>query len=670
MERVRAKALAMQSSEDLIKVARELRHQMGLLGQPELESANIHLYGEHEDTYEVWWTFRPSAKPAGEVLSGHCLVPIDSCEYSRETISEYRSEDTEYVIESRGNKLVEWYKILEQLAPETVEYDDNDEIILPEVLYYHYCKFSGGALLMISNELQKEEVRALQNRAARVFDFAYRRFIDLQTAEKQTRKAVRQASLDRVRAEIASMRSTDDLQRITPLIWSELTTLQIPFIRCGVFIVHEQDQMIHAYLSTPEGESLAVLHLPFDSSEFVQDSIDHWRRQEVYVDTWDRKQFIAWTKLMIDRGFLEDAKQYQGGEQAPENLVLQYVPFNRGMLYVGTEEPLQMQELELVHSLADSFAIAYSRYEDFKHLEEANTQIESALKDLKITQSQLIQSEKMASLGELTAGIAHEIQNPLNFVNNFSEVSTELIDELNLEVEKGDMNEVKVISSDLKHNLQKINEHGRRASSIVRGMLDHSRTTAGEKVETDLNALCDEYLRLAYHGFRAKDKSFHADMHQDLDPDIPKISVVPQDMGRVILNLINNAFQACTEQLAVSMSKGSRSTRTERSRSTNLGDFKPLVSVNTKLAPLSEAGIGGGEWVTITISDNGPGIPDEIKDKIFQPFFTTKPTGQGTGLGLSLSYDIVTAHGGLIDVESQVGQGTQFIITLPLNHSK
>jgi two-component system, NtrC family, sensor kinase len=249
----------------------------------------------------------------------------------------------------------------------------------------------------------------------------------------------------------------------------------------------------------------------------------------------------------------------------------------------------------------------------------------------------LIQSEKMASLGELTAGIAHEIQNPLNFVNNFSEVSNELIDEMNTEIDKGDLKEVKAIAGDIKQNLEKINHHGKRADAIVKGMLQHSRSSSGQKEPTDINALCDEYLRLSYHGLRAKDKSFNATMKTDFDPSIGNIYIVPQDIGRVVLNLINNAFYAsAAEALAKADS-----------------NFTPTVWVTTKK---------DGDKTLISVKDNGPGIPQKILDKIFQPFFTTKPTGQGTGLGLSLSYDIVKAHGGEIKVENQ---GTEFIIILP-----
>jgi len=274
-------------------------------------------------------------------------------------------------------------------------------------------------------------------------------------------------------------------------------------------------------------------------------------------------------------------------------------------------------------------------------IETSKAKLQESLENLKATQSQLIHAEKMASLGELTAGIAHEIQNPLNFVNNFSEVNSELIDELSEELEKGNFEEVNAITKDIKENELKINHHGKRADAIVKGMLQHSRANTGQKEPTDINALADEYLRLAFHGLRAKDKSFNADFSFKSDDSLPKINVVAQDIGRVLLNLINNAFYTVAEKAKQ-----------------NVEGYKPMVIVSTKNLD---------EKIEIRVKDNGNGITEEVKDKIFQPFFTTKPTGQGTGLGLSMSYDIITkGHGGNLTMETKNGQGTTFIIHIPV----
>jgi signal transduction histidine kinase len=271
-------------------------------------------------------------------------------------------------------------------------------------------------------------------------------------------------------------------------------------------------------------------------------------------------------------------------------------------------------------------------------LQNQKEKVEATLTELKLTQQQLIQSEKMASLGELTAGIAHEIQNPLNFVNNFSEVNKEMIAEMKEEIDKGNYDEVKLIANNLDENSEKINHHGKRADAIVKGMLQHTRSSSGQKQPTDINALCDEYLRLSYHGMRAKDKTFNAEIKTDFDSSIGKINVVPQDIGRVLLNLYNNAFYAVNEK-----------------QKSSPNDYDPIVLVSTKKL---------NDRIEIKVSDNGNGIPKNIVDKIFQPFFTTKPTGQGTGLGLSLSYDIIKAHGGEIKVDTKEGEGSEFIIQL------
>jgi two-component system, NtrC family, sensor kinase len=265
--------------------------------------------------------------------------------------------------------------------------------------------------------------------------------------------------------------------------------------------------------------------------------------------------------------------------------------------------------------------------------------IERSYKELKSTQAQLIQSEKMASLGELTAGIAHEIQNPLNFVNNFSELSRELIGEMVEEADKGNTNEVKVIAENLQQNLEKINHHGKRADAIVKGMLLHSRSSTGVKEPTDINALTNEYLRLAYHGIRAKDNSFNAELNTDFDHSIGKINIIPQDIGRVLLNVYNNAFYAVAEK-----------------KKSSGAAYTPVISVSTKKTE---------KRICIRVRDNGNGIPQKIIDKIFQPFFTTKPTGQGTGLGLSLSYDIIKAHGGELKTDTKDKEYAEFIIFLP-----
>lgn len=312
----------------------------------------------------------------------------------------------------------------------------------------------------------------------------------------------------------------------------------------------------------------------------------------------------------------------------------------------------RVKQYALLAGLAVFLLIATFLYRNNKQKQQANELLrnqkeeihtqkliaEKTLSELRSTQSQLIQSEKMASLGELTAGIAHEIQNPLNFVNNFSEVNEELLIEMKEELVKGNIAEANAIANDAIENQQKIIHHGKRADAIVKGMLQHSSSGSGKKEPADINKLADEYLRLAYHGLRAKDKSFNATMKTDYDETIGNVNIIPQDIGRVILNLITNAFYVVDEK--------------KKSMATN---YEPTVSVSTKKIK---------DKVEIKVADNGNGIPQKVLDKIFQPFFTTKPTGQGTGLGLSLSYDIVKAHGGELKVETKEGEGSEFVIIL------
>ena len=340
-----------------------------------------------------------------------------------------------------------------------------------------------------------------------------------------------------------------------------------------------------------------------------------------------------------------------GSIQIMRDMISQNEEKQRALEAAAIESRNQIRLNTLLGSLITLLVVAILLFRNNRNKQKAKLKIEMAYDQLKSTQSQLIQSEKMASLGELTAGIAHEIQNPLNFVNNFSEVNTELLEELNAERSKvkgkrGEELEEELLT-DLSQNTEKIHHHGQRASGIVKGMLEHSRTGDGVKEPTDLNAVADEYLRLAYHGLRAKDKNFNADFKTDLDPSLPKVNVIPQDIGRVLLNLINNAFYAV-----------------DKKSKERIEGYKPEVVVSTKLSPS-----GGGEGevkVVISVKDNGPGIPEDIKDKIFQPFFTTKPTGSGTGLGLSLSYDILKAHGGTLEVNSSPDTGSIFSFQIPI----
>jgi signal transduction histidine kinase len=625
LERVRAKALAMHGTEDLRQTitaifeelknlnVTPLRLGLGLINpdKPEGEIVTSRI-DENGEIIEVSGKFDLVGHP---VLNG---------------VYDHFKKQVDYFPVLEGDEINSYYAALSKSVKDVQGYGTDSKH------YGCFLYFPEGGLYAWASQPHSEGQIEILKKFSRVVEITYRRYNDLIESEAREKEAVKQASLDRVRAEISSMRTSEDLERITPLVWKELTTLGIPFFRCGVFIMNEASQMVHVYLTTPDGEALAVMDLPFDfEMPLIQKGVAHWRKQEPLVEHWDQQQFVEMTKMLMEQGQVSSAKSYQAGEKPPERLVLHQVPFAQGMLYVGSTQTFSGAEMDIVRALTRTFAVAYARYEDFN-------QLEKTLGELKATQKQLIHAEKMASLGELTAGIAHEIKNPLNFVNNFSEVSRELLEELMEEIENGDLDEVKALAGDVIQNLEKIVHHGQRADSIVKGMLQHSRSGDGQKEPTDLNALADEYLRLAYHGLRAKDKSFNAVIETEFDPEVGAMDLIPQDMGRVVLNLLTNAFYAVSEKALTG-------------KASENGSYEPTVSVKTKKH---------NDFIELSVSDNGSGIPQKVLDKIFQPFFTTKPTGEGTGLGLSLSYDIVKAHGGELSAETEEGEGTTFFIKL------
>ena len=413
--------------------------------------------------------------------------------------------------------------------------------------------------------------------------------------------------------------------------------------------------IIRRNIGDKKGETEILLFL---AGQYLKDNFTERPQQEAF-ELLDKALEIGQQIKAIDLlakihlGYYEACKHFNRYQQALAHLET-HISLSKEIHSDAINQ--RIQNIEISHKAEKSKKDAEiyrlrnvelaNLYEESKKQKE---EIQITLSELKSTQAQLIQSEKMASLGELTAGIAHEIQNPLNFVNNFSEVNTELIDEMKDEMDKGNIADAKEIANNIKDNEQKINHHGKRADAIVKGMLQHSRSSTGVKEPTDINKLADEYLRLAYQGLRAKNSSVNATLNTDFDETIGNINIIPQDIGRVLLNLYNNAFYALSEkQKAESLKPKAENTT-----------YEPTVSVTTKKV---------GDKIFVSIKDNGNGMPQKIIDKIFQPFFTTKPTGQGTGLGLSLSFDIVKAHGGEIKVTTKEGEGSEFFIYLPLQN--
>ena len=638
LERVRSRTIGMQKSEELREVIQIVFEQLRYLGF-KIDSAHFNLNYKESDDYNLW-TAAPGQPYPVKTYIPYFNHPVFA------TAREAKEKGLDFFTESyTREEKNEFFEHLFSYAPGIPEERKNyilsgqgvaaSTVLLNQISLW-IMNYSGVPYSAAENGILK--------RFGKIFEQSHTRFLDLQKAEAQAREAIKQASLDRIRAEIASMRTTGDLETITPLIWNELTVLGVPFIRCGVFIMNDLQRVTHTYLSTPDGKAIAAFDLAYDTPGNISQIVHQWQNKKLYIDYWDEEAYTAFAGNLVQKGIFTSPEQYfstlPGG-----GFYLHFAPFLQGMLYVGNTTQLSDEEIDLIQSVANAFATAYARYEDFNKLEAAKKQVDKTLNELQLTQKQLIQSEKMASLGELTAGIAHEIQNPLNFVNNFSEINKELLHEMNEEIEKGNLKEVKLLAKNIIENEQKINHHGTRADAIVKGMLQHSRTSSGQKEPTDINELADEYLRLAYHGLRAKDKSFNATLKTDFDETISNINIVPQDIGRVILNLITNAFYAVCQ-------------KKKECQSEHIEDYEPTVTVITKKI---------NDKVEIKVADNGNGIPQNIIDKIFQPFFSTKPAGQGTGLGLSLSYDIVKAHGGELRVETKENEFTSFIIILPIN---
>jgi signal transduction histidine kinase len=659
LERVRSRTMAMQNSSELGTVAAELFAQMNQL-VTNLWTCGFVLCEKDRDEDE-WWLSMD-----GDFTRGFFLPNVGN--YAHATLFEgWLKLETFRAVQLDGGSLQQHYDWLMGMPVSRAIFDAMDAAGLarPDWQKLHAAYFSKGYLVLITREPCGEQ--EIFKRFAQVFDQTYTRFLDLQNAEAQTQKVRIEVAMERVRARALAMQKPEELIEVAQVMRHEMGLLGVEELETSSIYIHgTNSDMADCWyaikdIQAPE-KKLVADHITIELRKtwVGRQMLDFFNSKEEQVSiVMQGANRIEWINYCSS---ISDVLDGFYGKVIPDRTYHLY-KFSNGALGAAAEADISEESWELLRRATSVFSLAYSRFKDLtqarvdlQRLKTEKQRAEEALAHLKAVQTQLIQSEKMASLGELTAGIAHEIQNPLNFVNNFSEVNTELIDEMKEELAIGNTKSAINIAEDIKENQIKITDHGKRADAIVKGMLQHSRSSSGVKEPTDINALADEYLRLAYHGLRAKDKSFNATMKTDFDPNIGLVNVIPQDIGRVILNLITNAFYA------VSAPKSP------------IGDlpYEPTVTVRTKqLHPLSGGrGSEGSTYkVEISISDNGPGIPTSVLDKIFQPFFTTKPTGQGTGLGLSLSYDIVKAHGGELKVETKEGEGTTFIIQLPIVNS-
>ena len=639
LERVRARTMAMQRSDELADAAVVLFQQFAALGETP-DRISIGIVNEQSDTTDVWATDQ-----AGTQMNIHFRARNNERTTIARMVKEWKEGKKSTIVDLQGENLKDWIIYLRTELGMAV--DDS---------YFHGRRlhqiafFSQGWLNITTLEPLPADTLDLLNRFAAVFNLTYTRFLDLKNAEAQAKEAKIEASLEKVRSRTLAMQKSDELAETAAVLFQQLIVQGIEPNRLYIGIIKSDEGDGEFWLTDEDGTKVSTaFSANMNNNASLKKMLEGWRRQEKsLVIDMQGEELQNYFRHLISLGV-----PFKGGlEQTRRIQEIAY--FSNGFIGMASPTEQPPETLQLLERFAAVFNLTFTRFNDLQVAEahafqaeqdliaikEATQKAEEAFVELQATQKQLVQSEKMASLGELTAGIAHEIQNPLNFVNNFSDVSKELIVEMMEEVKKGNTGEIKALADDLAGNLDKIHFHGQRAASIVKGMLQHSKGSSGQKELVDINALCDEYLRLAYHGLRARDKSFHAKFATALAADPGQIKVVTQDMGRVLLNLINNAFYAVNEKARL-----------------NREGYEPTVTISTA----NEAGN-----LRILVKDNGTGIPQKVKDKIFQPFFTTKPTGQGTGLGLSLSYDIVKAHGGELKVETKEGEGSEFIIQLPV----
>jgi len=648
LERVRTIAMGMNKAEDMLEVCKTISHQLELLNVKEIRNVQTAIFYKDKGTYMNY-----------EYYAKHDKTFVTETMYGN---NERHAAFAEQMQKGNGESI----ELNITDVDEWIAYQKTTNVFIDDFLYsahslnYYWYSLGPVALGISTYQPLKETDKELFNRFLKVFELAYRRYLDIEQAEAQAREAQIEAALERVRSIAMGMMKSDDLLSICEAIFVQLATLGFPGMRSAQ--IHIRDDEKEEFVNYDYADNLGanIMRIKYSSHFYVKYLYDAIKDagDALVASSRDEKELQEW------RSFLYNTLGQPAEEKLDNATELHYYlySFGKGAIGISSFTTLTNEDLEILKRFRNVFSFCYQRYSDISLAEEhalqaqqdlieikaARKKAEDTLSELLITQKQLIQSEKMASLGELTAGIAHEIQNPLNFVNNFSEVTNELIKELEEEREKAknerDEQLEDEILADIKQNLEKINHHGKRADAIVKGMLQHSRKSEGKKEPTDINALCDEYLRLSYHGLRAKDKSFNAEFKTDFDKDIGKINVIPQDIGRVILNILTNAFYAVGEKIKTYDAKGN-------------DVYRPTVTVETKKA---------GDKVQIKITDNGNGIPQQVIDKIFQPFFTTKPTGHGTGLGLSISYDIIKTYGGEIKIETADGEGAIFIITLPI----
>jgi len=665
LERVRSKTIAMHNSADVGESVAALFDELVKLGV-KTNRCGILIHTDSE--FSEVWTARSKPNEKATLVIGRLEINMHPMLVGIRT--SWLNKESFYSYKLTGQDMINYYQAINNSKYYPTQFNLE---ALPAKEIHSDFHFSEGSVFAFTNEPLPTEWINVFKRFTSVFGQTYRRYLDLQKAEAQAREAQIEVALERVRSRAMAMQTSEELSIVIGSVYAELTKLDIELNRCFFMLFDPKTLEVTWWMASHEvGANSRGYKLPYHEHAPQLAYIKGWKeRQEKwrYVAGGDDKK--DWDEYIFAETELSQLPEFIiSNMKSVKTINLSASFYHFGCLTTGTLEPLGEESFEILVRFAKVFDSTYTRFLDLQKAEAQAEQAkfdliqiqtekakaEEALKILKATQNQLIQSEKLAGLGELTAGIAHEIQNPLNFVNNFAELSVDLAKDINSEIRKPEMDKeyLEELLTDLTHNQEKINLHGKRASSIVKGMLEHSRASTGVKELTDINKLCDEYFRLAYHGLRAKDKDFNCELISKFDEALPKIEIIPQDVGRVVLNLINNAFYAVNER-----ANKKRSGNFESSPNVeNLRGYKPMVTVTTQKTD---------NGIEIRVKDNGTGMPESVKEKIFQPFFTTKPTGSGTGLGLSLAYDIITkGHSGILKVESKEGEGSEFVIFLPI----
>ena len=618
-EKVRECAMTMRHSSDLQEV-------VNLVAQ-ELNNMNLDITGVfmviNNDEIDKQFTFWGSTGVA-ETYMKRAAIPFLDRPIYRVLAEGTTKGESFFVEEYTREEKIEFFEHLFKYPPynsSTPEW--KEQVLAREGGYTRSVSVSHYTSIFVVNHFGRklsDEDNEILKRFGKVFEQSYTRFLDLQKAEARAFEAIKQASVDRVRGEIASMRTSEDLNRITPIIWRELKTLEVPFIRCGVYIVDETKEKVQAYLTTPNGKSLGVLNLSPDANEHIINIVEHWKKNQVYKEHWNKEEFINWTKSMIEIGQVQNVETYQGSSTPPESLNLHFVPFAQGMLYVGSVSPLTEEKLEVVKTLAEAFAIAYARYEDFKNIEEAKSKTEKTLKELKIAQERLQELDQLKS--RFFANISHEFRTPLTLV--LGEIDSVMSENIDVK-EKG--------------KLQVANRNARRLLGLINQLLDLSKLEAGSM---ELNAEQHNivsFLKSLFYSFESLSESQKITLKFESECENIPVVFDPDKMEKIFYNLISNAFKFVSSN----------------------GEIKVNLNIINSAAE-------------IRIKDTGIGIPPDRLPHIFDRFYQADSSAsrkhEGTGIGLALTKELIELHKGSISVNSKEGEGSEFIILLPLGDFK